>query len=74
MIINLPPEQEAKLVALAARDGRNVNDLAQEAITRLLKDDARFVEAVERGIAAANRGEFVASEEVWAGVERILQS
>ena len=74
MIINLPPDQEAKLAALAARDGRNVNELAQEAITRLLDDDARFAEAVKRGIAAADRGDFVASEEVWAGVERILQS
>jgi predicted transcriptional regulator len=74
MIINLPPEQEAQLAALAARDGRKVDELAQEAITRLLDDDARFAEAVKRGIAAADRGDFVASEEVWASVERILQS
>jgi predicted transcriptional regulator len=74
MEIRLPPEQEAQLAALAARDGRDVNELAQEAITRLLDDDARFAEAVERGIAAADRGEFVASEDVWANVERILQS
>jgi predicted transcriptional regulator len=64
MIINLPPEQEARLAALAARDGRKIDDLAQEAITRLLDDDARFTEAVQRGIAAADRGDFVASEEV----------
>jgi predicted transcriptional regulator len=74
MVINLPPEQEARLAALAAREGRNVDELAQEAITRLLDDDARFTEAVKHGIAAADRGDFVASEEVWASVERILQS
>jgi len=74
MVINLPPEQEARLAALAAREGRNVDELAQEAISRLLDDDARFAEAVKRGIAAADRGDFVPSEEVWAGVERILQS
>jgi len=74
MVINLPPEQEARLAALAAREGRNVDELAQEAITRLLDDDARFTEAVEHGIAAADRGDFVPSEEVWASVERILQS
>jgi predicted transcriptional regulator len=74
MMINLPPEQEARLIALAARQGRNVDDLAQEAITRLLDDDARFAVAVKRGIAAADQGDFVPSEEVWAGVERILQS
>jgi predicted transcriptional regulator len=74
MVINLPPEQEARLAALAARQGRNVDDLAQEAIIRLLDDDARFGAAVKRGIAAADLRDFVPSEEVWADVERILQS
>jgi predicted transcriptional regulator len=74
MEIRLPPDQQARLAALAARDGRNVDELAQEAITRLLDDDARFAEAVKRGISAADRGDFVASEDVWANVERILQS
>ena len=74
MVIDLAPEQEARLAALAAREGRNVSELAQEAIVRLLDDDARFIEAVKHGIAAADRGDFVASEEVWASVERILQS
>jgi predicted transcriptional regulator len=74
MIINLPPEQEARLAALAARQGRNVDDVAQEAIACLLDDDVRFVAAVKRGIAAADRGDFVPAEEVWAGVQRILQS
>jgi predicted transcriptional regulator len=74
MEVRLPPDQEARLAALAARDGRDVNELAQEAIARLLDDDARFAEAVKRGIAAADRGDFVPSEEVWASVERILQS
>jgi len=64
MNIRLPPEQEARLVALAARDGRDVNDVAREAIIRLLDDDARFTEAVGRGIAAADRGDFVAPEDV----------
>jgi predicted transcriptional regulator len=74
MEIRLPPEQEARLAAIAARDGRDVNELAREAITRLLDDDARFAEAVKRGIAAADRGDLVASDEVWANVERILRS
>jgi predicted transcriptional regulator len=29
---------------------------------------------VNRGIAAAERGEFVEHQEVWANVEKILQS
>jgi predicted transcriptional regulator len=74
MEIRLPPEQEARLAAIAARDGRDVNELAQEAISRLIEDDTRFAEAVKRGVAAADRGDFVASADVWANVERILQS
>lgn len=74
MEIRLPPEQEARLAALAARDGHDVNELAEEAIIRFLDEDARFAEAVERGVAAADRGDFVVSEAVWASVERILQS
>jgi predicted transcriptional regulator len=74
MVINLPPEQQALLAALAAREGCSVDDLARKAIAHLLDDDARFAAAVKRGAAAADRGDFVPSEEVWAGVERILQS
>ena len=40
--------------------------------------DGQSVEAqvkqLERGIVAADRGDFVPSEEVWTGVERILRS
>jgi predicted transcriptional regulator len=74
MEIRLRPEQEARLAEIAARDGRDVNEVAREAITRLLDEDARFAEAVKRGVAAADRGDFVASVDVWANVERILQS
>ena len=40
---------------------------------RLLQDEADFRDGVNRGIAAAERGEFVEHEEVWANVEKILQ-
>jgi predicted transcriptional regulator len=46
----------------------------KDAVLRLLEEDARFREGVERGIAAAGRGEFVGHKEVWAEVEKILQS
>jgi predicted transcriptional regulator len=74
MEIHLSPDQEARLAAIAARDGRDVNELAREAIARHLDDDARFAEAVKRGVVAADWGDFVPSDEVWASVERILQS
>lgn len=73
MEIPLSPEQEAALAQLEARDGRGASEFVQEAVTRYLDDEVRFAEAVRLGLAAADRGDFVASEEVWASVERILQ-
>jgi predicted transcriptional regulator len=74
MDVRLTEEQEVRLVELAARDGRSPGDLAAEAVTRYLDDEARFAEAVRQGIAAADRDEFVSSDDVWARVERVLRT
>jgi predicted transcriptional regulator len=74
MEIHLPPEQEARLAELAARDGRNTAELVQEAVSRFLGEEAKFADAVRLGLEAAERGDFVPSDQVWAGVERILKS
>jgi predicted transcriptional regulator len=74
MEVHFTPEQEAQLSQIAHHSGTDAEQLVKEAALRLLQDDARFLEGVERGIAAAERGEFVEHEEVWANVEKILQS
>jgi predicted transcriptional regulator len=74
MQIDLSPGQEDRLAQLAARDGRSADDLAREAIVRFLDDDARFTEAVGVGLAAADAGDFIPSDEVWTSVERALKS
>lgn len=74
MEVHLNPEQEAHFVQIAAQRGLNASELAQEVLKQYLQDDVRFVEAVNIGLAAAERGEFVEHDEVWANVERILQS
>lgn len=38
------------------------------------KRQARFVEAVKRGIASAERGDFIEHEEVLARIERLLHA
>jgi predicted transcriptional regulator len=73
MEIHLSTEQEARLAELAARDGRNTAELVQEAVSRFLTDEARFAEVVRLGLDAAERGGFVPSDQVWAGIERILK-
>ena len=74
MDIHLSPDQEVRLAQLAARDGRNTNDLVREVIARFLDDETRFAEAVKLGVVAAEEGDFVSSDEVWANVERTLKS
>jgi predicted transcriptional regulator len=74
MEIRLTAEQETRLAELAARQGRDANDLAREALTRYLEDDSRFVEAVVKGLASLDRGEFVTHAEVGRRIERLLES
>ena len=74
MKIQLNSDQEARLTELAARDGRKTDDLVREAVDRFLNEEARFAEAVRLGLVAAENGDFVASDEVWASVDRALKS
>jgi predicted transcriptional regulator len=74
MEVHFTPEQEAQLSQIAHHSGTDTEQLVKGAALRLLHDDARFREGVQRGIAAAERGEFVEHAEVWANVEKILHS
>jgi predicted transcriptional regulator len=74
MEVHLTPEQEAELSELATRKGRDAETLAQEVLDFYLKHEACFVEAVKRGIASADRGDFVEHDEVLARIERLLGS
>jgi predicted transcriptional regulator len=64
MEVNISPELEAKLNRKAAQQGRDSQSLVQEAIERLVSYDEWFSREVERGLAAADRGEFLEHEEV----------
>ena len=60
MEVHLNPEQASKL--------------AQEAITRYLEEEARFLEAVKLGESQLERGEYLTHEEVGSRIERMLKS
>ena len=64
MDVTLSPELQARLDSLAARQGRDVEALAKEAIKRLLDYDEWFLAEVAKGRAAAKRGEFIEHEDV----------
>jgi len=74
MEVTLSPEQEAQLQRIARRTGRNTEALAQEAIGHLLEHEERFIDAVEKGLASLDRGEFVSHQEVERRIEGLLQS
>jgi predicted transcriptional regulator len=74
MEVQLSVEQEARLTRMAVQAGREVDELAREAVDRYLAEEARFHAAVQAGQEAAARGDFVPASEVWANVERELQS
>jgi predicted transcriptional regulator len=74
MVVQLNIELETQLLQMAAQAGRSANELAREAVERYIVEEGHFRAAVQAGREAAARGEFVPTAEVWARVERVLQS
>jgi predicted transcriptional regulator len=74
MDVQLSPDKEARLQDFASRTGRDAAQLVVEAVDRMLEYDARFVEAVEEGRAAARRGELLEHDEVVSRIESMFQS
>jgi predicted transcriptional regulator len=64
MEIPLAPDLQAKLSRLAVQQGRPTEALVVEAVERLVNHDEWFLSEVEKGLAAADRGEFVDHDEV----------
>jgi predicted transcriptional regulator len=64
MEVNLNPDLQAKLARLAADRGSDAGTLVQEAIERFVDYDEWFLREVEKGMAAADRGELIDHEDV----------
>jgi predicted transcriptional regulator len=73
MEVQFTAEQEAQLAQLATKAGTDAAHLVKDAVLRLLEDDARFVEAVNRGEDALNRGEYLTHDQVGQRLQRFLQ-
>ena len=74
MEVHFTPEQQAQLAQIASTAGTNPERLVTDVVVRYLDEKTRFLEAVEKGIAAAERGEFIEEEEMDARLERMFQS
>ena len=66
MEVTLSAELQAKLARIAQERGTNPQDLAREAIERLVDYDEWFVLEVEKGLAQIDRGQTLSHEEVGA--------
>jgi predicted transcriptional regulator len=73
MEVHLTPDQQAQLAQIAAEAGTVPERLATNVVTRYLDEEARFLAAVEKGIAAAERGEFIEEEEMDARLEAMFR-
>lgn len=73
MEVHFTPEQEARLTQIASQAGTNPERLVKDVLVRYLDDETRFLAAVEKGIAAAARGEFIEEEEMDTRVERMFK-
>jgi predicted transcriptional regulator len=74
MEVHLSPEQQAQLAQIASKAGTAPERLVTKVIARYLNEEARFLEAVEKGISAADRGEFISEEEMDARLEAMFKT
>jgi len=72
MVVNLTPEQEAQIAQIASKAGTDPGRLVKDVLARYLDGEARFLAAVEKGLVAAERGEFIEEEEMDARIERMF--
>jgi predicted transcriptional regulator len=74
MEVHLTPEQEAQLAQIATKSGTDTERLATNVVVRYLDEEARFLAAVEKGLAAARRGELIEEEEMDAQLEAMFKA
>jgi predicted transcriptional regulator len=58
MEVQFTAEQQAQLARIASRLGTEPETLVTKVVLRYLAEEVRFLAAVEKGIAEADRGEF----------------
>ena len=70
MEVQFPPELQRKLNQIAAERGQDSESLVQEAVERLISYDEWFLREVEKGLDAADLGEFIEHEEIGKLINR----
>jgi predicted transcriptional regulator len=72
MEVHFTPEQEAQIAQIATKARSDPERLVKDVVVRYLDDEARFLAAVEKGMAAADREDFIEEDEMDARIERMF--
>ena len=70
MDVRFSPEVEAEITRRAASSGKEPAQFVEDVVLQILTDEARFVEAVERGFASLDAGRFVEHDEIGKRIEQ----
>jgi predicted transcriptional regulator len=73
MEVRFSPEQQARLAEIATRAGTAPEQFVADVVARYIDEEARFLAAVEKGIAAAERCEFIEEQEMDARLEAMFK-
>jgi predicted transcriptional regulator len=73
MEVHFAPDLQAKLAQRATQQGRALDETVQDVVARYFEEEDRFIEAVKRGEAALESGEFLTHEQVGDRLRRFLQ-
>ena len=74
MEVHFTPEQQAQIAQVASKAGTVPERLVTNVVVRYLAEEARFLAAVEKGLAAAERGEFIEDEVMDARLEAMFKA
>ena len=64
MEVHLNAELQTKLSRMAAEQGRAAEALVEEAVARLVEYDDWFLREVDKGLSAADRGDWIEHSEI----------
>jgi predicted transcriptional regulator len=74
MEVDFTSEQQARLVQIATKAGKAPEQWVASVVVRYLDEESRYLAAVEKGIEAAERGEFIEEEEMEARLEAMFKA
>ena len=74
MEVHFAPDVETRLQQVAFANGKDVEQLVKDTVSRMLENQDRFVAGVQRGIEQADHGEFVEHKDVVDRIDRLFRS